>query len=127
MRFLLVSALCLAIMPVAAQDMPPDFKKCLPCHAIGEGAINKVGPQLNGVVGQPAGRVAGYAYSQAMLAAQADGLEWNRQTLTQYLKRPKHLIVGTSMTFAGMTDRAAIDAVIDYLASFDSEGERVTP
>ncbi|KRA45518.1 c-type cytochrome [Devosia sp. Root635] len=127
MRFLLVLALGLVVVPVAAQDMPPAFKRCLPCHAIGEGATNKLGPELNGVVGRPAADAYGYSYSAAMLAAQVDGLEWTRQTLTQFLKRPKHLVVGTSMSFAGMTDRAEIDAIIDYLASFDSGGGRVVP
>lgn len=31
------------------------FGKCKACHAVGEGAKNKVGPELNGIVGRPAG------------------------------------------------------------------------
>lgn len=127
MRVPVIAALCLMALPAAAQDMPAVFKKCQPCHAIGADAANKVGPQLNGVVGLPVGGVGGYSYSPAMQAARASGLEWTRETLTQFLKRPKHLIPGTSMAFAGMTQRAEIDAIIDYLATFDATGARVTP
>ena len=33
------------------------FKKCKACHAVGDGAKNKVGPMLNGIVGATAGQV----------------------------------------------------------------------
>lgn len=128
MRFpVFMSLLVLAAAPVAAQEMPSVFNKCLACHAIGEGAAHKVGPQLNGVVGRPVASQPGYSYSRTMLDAQLDGLEWSRDTLTLYLKRPRHFLPGTSMSFAGMTQRAEIDAIIDYLASFDENGVPVTP
>ena len=41
------------------------FKKCLPCHSIGEGAKNKVGPELNGIDGRHSGTAPGYSYSEA--------------------------------------------------------------
>ena len=62
-----------------------------------------------------------------MQDAQADGLEWTRQTLTLYLKRPRHFLPGTSMSFAGMTQRSEIDAIIDYLVSFDANGGPAAP
>ena len=31
------------------------FNKCLACHSIGEGAKNKVGPELNGIDGRKSG------------------------------------------------------------------------
>ena len=37
---------------VRAQDIAAgksSFNKCMACHAIGEGAKNKVGPELNGL------------------------------------------------------------------------------
>jgi cytochrome c len=128
MRFPVFTSLLLcAVAPAAAQDMPSAFNKCLPCHAIGEGAAHKVGPQLNGVVGRPVASQEGYSYSRSMQDAQADGLEWTRETLTLYLKRPRHFLPGTSMSFAGMTQRAEIDEIIDYLASFDANGAPATP
>lgn len=127
MRFLVVSALCLIVSPVAAQDMPPAFNTCTPCHAIGEGAPNKVGPQLNGVVGLLVGGVGDYSYSAAMIAARDEGMEWDAQTLTRYLKSPKHFMPGTSMAFAGFVNRSDIDAIIAYLETFDVDGIRVEP
>ena len=45
-----------ATAPAAmAQDVAAgksSFNKCLACHAIGEGAKNKVGPELNGLNGR---------------------------------------------------------------------------
>ena len=41
-----------------AQDVAAgksSFNKCLACHAIGEGAKNKVGPELNGLDGRKSG------------------------------------------------------------------------
>ena len=41
-------------------------KTCGGCHSIGENARNGFGPQLNGVIGQLAGTVPGYQFSDAM-------------------------------------------------------------
>ena len=43
-----------------AQDLAAgeqSFKKCLPCHAVGEDARNKVGPLLNGLEGRRSGTI----------------------------------------------------------------------
>lgn len=127
MRLLAICALGLLVIPTAAQEMPAAFNKCRACHEVGEGAPNKAGPKLNGVVDQPAGGVVDYSYSQALLAARDGGLVWTREALTQYLKRPSHMMPGTIMTFAGMTNRAEIDAIIDYMAIFASDGTPTTP
>ena len=42
------------------------FKRCASCHAIGAGAKNKVGPELNGLIGRVAGTAPDYNYSAAM-------------------------------------------------------------
>ena len=53
-----VVAACLAVVPVMtfaegdAAEGEKVFRKCKACHAVGEGAENKVGPQLNGIVGR---------------------------------------------------------------------------
>jgi len=56
------------------------FKKCLPCHSIGEGAKNKIGPAQNGLDGRKAGTVAGFNYSDAN---KSSGITWNEQTFKQ--------------------------------------------
>lgn len=78
------------------------FKKCMACHAVGDGAKNKVGPVLNGVVGRTAGTYEGFNYSQAMKDAGAGGLVWTEEELSKYLENPKELIKGNKMAFAGI-------------------------
>ena len=44
-----------------AQKGKAVFNVCLACHAIGPGAQNKIGPELNGLDGRKAGTVPGFA------------------------------------------------------------------
>jgi len=94
------------------------FKKCKACHAVGEGAKNKVGPVLNGVVGATAGQVADYKYSKAMLEAGEGGLVWDEANLEIYLIKPKDLVKGTKMSFAGLKKEQDRADVIAYLKGF---------
>lgn len=98
-----------------------EFKKCMACHAVGEGATNRVGPVLNNVFGRVAGTFEGYKYSKAMIDAGAGGLTWTHDTLKQYLHAPKDLVPGTKMTFAGMKDDAAIDNLLAYLLTLSPD------
>ena len=95
------------------------FKKCKACHAIGEGAKNKVGPMLNGIVGATAGSAEGFKYSKAMQAKQAEGLVWTEETLDAFLAKPKDYVPGTKMSFAGLKEEEDREHVIEYLASFE--------
>lgn len=92
------------------------FKKCAACHAIGPGASNRVGPELNGLIGRTAGTAEGFSYSDAMKAAGAGGLVWSSETLHTYLENPKGMVPGTKMTFAGLKKLEDRDAVIAYIA-----------
>jgi cytochrome c len=94
-----------------------EFKKCMACHAVGEGAKNRVGPVLNDVFGRVAGTFEGYKYSKAMIDAGAAGLVWTAETLSPYLLKPKDYVPGTKMAFAGMADQVAIDNLLAYLVT----------
>lgn len=91
------------------------FKKCAACHSVGPDARNKIGPILNDVVGRVAGTEAGFSYSQAMVNAGVGGLVWTPETLGPWLHKPKDVVPGTKMTFAGLAEQADIDNVIAYL------------
>ncbi|WP_299880316.1 cytochrome c family protein [uncultured Sulfitobacter sp.] len=95
------------------------FRKCKACHAVGDGAKNKVGPMLNGIVDAAAGANAGFKYSDALKAMAADGLVWDEASLTAYLTKPKDFMDGTKMSFPGLRKEADIDNVIAYLATFE--------
>ncbi len=96
------------------------FKKCTACHAVGEGAKNKVGPELNEIFGRTAGSLEDYKYSKAMIEAGGGGLVWDEATLTTYLTKPKDMVKGTKMAFAGLKKQEDLDNVIAYLATFSS-------
>ena len=92
-----------------------EFKKCMACHAAGEGATNRVGPVLNDVFGRTAGTFEGFKYSKAMIDAGAAGLVWTEESLSTFLHKPKDFVPGTKMTFAGIADQTAIDNLLAYL------------
>lgn len=89
------------------------FKKCKACHSLKEGQ-NKVGPTLFGIIGSKSGAVAGYKYSDAMLAA---NLTWDEATLREFFAKPKDLVPKTKMAFGGLKKEKQIDDLIAYLSS----------
>jgi cytochrome c len=87
------------------------FATCTTCHAI-EAGVNKIGPSLHGVVGRPAGSIAGYSYSSAN---KGSGITWSEDKLFQYLENPQRVVPGTKMSFPGWSDPQKRADVIAYL------------
>ena len=90
---LTLAALCVAGVGWANEFGDPDkgadvFKQCKSCHQIGDGAKDRVGPQLNGIFGRAAGSVDGVKYSKSMIRAGDDGLVWTEETLDAYIENP---------------------------------------
>jgi cytochrome c len=102
-----------------AQEGEKVFRKCKSCHQVGEGAKNRVGPVLNGIVGATVGSVDGFRYSRPMSAAGEDGLEWSETELVAFLENPRTYMKGTKMAFAGLKDGDDLVAVVEYLKSFE--------
>jgi cytochrome c len=98
------------------------FNRCKACHAVGEGAKNRVGPELNDLIGRTAGTAEGYKYSPAMQKAGANGLVWNAESLATYLANPKATVKGTKMAFAGLKGQDDLDNIIAYLETFSKAG-----
>jgi cytochrome c len=120
-----VLALAMVIAPAAqAQDAAAGeqvFKKCLPCHAIGPGAKNKVGPELNGLDGRHAGNAPDYSYTPAN---KNSGNVWNVETFDEYIQDPRAKIPGTKMIFAGIKNEKDIDNLWAYLKQFGPDGNK---
>ncbi|PZX12810.1 cytochrome c [Palleronia aestuarii] len=93
------------------------FRKCQACHAVGEGASNKVGPQLNGVVGRTMGDAEGFKYSSALQEANSEGRIWNEETLAAFLEDPRGYLPGNKMSFRGLPKVEDREAIIAFLAS----------
>jgi cytochrome c len=88
------------------------FKKCASCHNINKGEGAKVGPNLYGVVGRARASMAGFAYSEAL---KAKGGAWDRDSINQFITKPKEYIVGTKMAFPGLKKPQDRADVILYL------------
>ena len=58
---------------------------------MGEGAKNKTGPHLNGIVGRAFGAAEGFRYSKALLARAEEGSVWTEDDLAAFLAKPKKL------------------------------------
>jgi len=88
------------------------------CHSVGENARGGFGPQLNGIIGRPAGTTTDYQYSDAM---KNSGVVWTRDKLAAYIEAPKKVVSGTRMIFWGISDQEKIDNLVDYLATFQAQ------
>ena len=98
------------------------FRKCKACHAVGEGAQNKVGPELNGIVGQRFAAVPDFKYSDVLVAMGEEGKTWTPEELDAFLTKPRDYAKGTKMSFAGLRKEEDRQDVIAYLATFPAEG-----
>ena len=96
------------------------FNKCLACHAIGEGAKNKVGPELNGIDGRKSGTAPDYSYSDAN---KNSGITWGKDVFLEYIKEPKAKIPGTKMVFAGIKKEDEANNLWAFLAQYDKDGK----
>jgi len=103
--------------PVAGEKV---FGLCGVCHRIGPGAMNAVGPVLNGVVGRKAGTYPGFMYSDAN---KNSGVTWTEAALTQYLPDPQKFIPSTPMSI-GVPSAEDVQNVIAYLKQFDAQGNK---
>src|SRR6266446_8398814 len=96
------------------------FNKCLPCHAIGDGAKNKVGPELNGIDGRKSGTAADYSYSDAN---KNSSITWNEAQFKEYIKDPKAKIPGTKMAFAGVKNDKEVNDLWAFISQYDKDGK----
>ncbi|MFN3624442.1 MAG: c-type cytochrome [Hyphomicrobium sp.] len=123
LKWVVAAGLALAMPTVAlAQDKEAGkkvFTKCAPCHAIGPGAKNKVGPELNGILGRAAASVEGFNYSPAL---KASGITWDDAALHEWVADPKKKVPGNKMLFAGVKDETERDDLIAYIESFNADG-----
>lgn len=134
LKFLKASILTFSLVAISSFAFAADvekgekvFKKCKACHAVGEGAKNKVGPHLNEVFGRTAGTIEDYKYSKAMKKAGEEGLVWNDETMDTFLLKPKKLIKKTKMSFSGLKKDADRENIIAYLKTFSSGGQEGEP
>jgi cytochrome c len=121
---LIVAAVLIGVLSVSgmAQDAQKGktvFNICLACHAIGPGAQNKIGPELNGLDGRKAGTVPNFEYSDAN---KNSGIVWNEETFEDYIKNPAAKVPETKMIFPGIKNEQQAKDLWAYISQFDTEG-----
>ena len=126
MKQFLIAALSIAASAgaVLAQDLEAgeaSFRKCAPCHSVGEDAANKVGPVLNGLDGRKAGLVEGFSYSDAN---KNSGITWNEEAFKEYIRDPRAKVPGTKMIFAGIKSDKEVADLWGYLKQFAVNGSK---
>jgi cytochrome c len=99
------------------------FRKCQACHAVGEDAKNKVGPQLNNIIGREIAALEDFKYSDVLAEMGAEGKTWTPEELKAFLEKPRDYAKGTKMAFAGLRKEEERDDVVAYLATFSDESE----
>jgi cytochrome c len=107
-----------------AQDLAAgeqSFRKCLPCHSVGEDAKHKIGPVLNGLDGRKSGTIEGYNYSEANKKAE---ILWGEASFKDYIVAPMAKVPGTKMAFAGIKNETEIANLWAYLKQFKADGKK---
>ncbi len=107
---------------VKAQDAAAgqnSFMLCAICHSVGEGAMNKLGPILNGLDGRRSGAVEGFNYSDPMKNA---GIVWSEATFKEFMPNPAAKVPGTRMIVA-VRDEKDIANLWAYLKQFGPDGK----
>lgn len=100
------------VVEVAAVSGPPKaFSRCAVCHNAEKGAPDKIGPNLWGVYGHPAGQ-GSYNFSTAL---KESGVILDDATLHAWLENPRKFVPGNRMSFPGLRDEAKRQEIIDYL------------
>src|SRR3982075_4598107 len=114
------SAIASTALAQDAEAGKTSCNKCMACHAVGDGAKNKVGPELNGIDGRKSGTAEGYSYSDAN---KNSGITWNKEQFLEYIKDPKAKIPGTKMIFPGIKNEKEANDLWAFLAQYDKDGK----
>lgn len=97
------------------------FHLCLPCHSIGPGAQNKVGPELNGLDGRHSGNAPDFDYSDAN---KKSGIVWNEANFKKYIHDPQAMVPGTKMIFPGIKNDQQVNDLWAYVSQFKADGSK---
>ena len=95
-------------------------RDCAACHEIGPGAASlSNGPELNGIIGMPAGDEPGFGYSDSN---RKSGVIWSAKTFDAFIANPKAVMPGTSMAYPGLKGAGDRKALLAYISAFDAHG-----
>jgi cytochrome c len=85
---------------------------CRTCHTTKEGD-NRLGPNLNNVIGRKAGSLPNYGYSSAMKGAD---FVWDKEKLDRFIAKPDEVVPGNNMKpYGGLPSAEDRSKVIVFL------------
>lgn len=89
------------------------FRACSVCHALRADAPQRAGPHLESLFGRQVGAVAGYRYSQALVAAD---FQWTEERLKALFRLgPDKYLPGTKMPVQKITNDESLEALVLFL------------
>jgi cytochrome c len=110
--WLLSAPASLAQQPASDDAAQQAFNNtCRTCHSVKEGD-NRLGPNLNKIVGRKAGSLPDYNYSPAMKDAD---LVWDQDKLTRFMVKPDEVVSGNKMQPYGGISSDEAAKVVAYL------------
>ncbi|MFN3937510.1 MAG: c-type cytochrome [Gemmobacter sp.] len=133
-RLGLIAAGLSALLPFVAGAVPigdPENgakvyqRQCAQCHQIGEGATDRLGPNLNRVFDRRFGSVPGFRYSPAIRRMGEEGVTWTIERLDAYITDPRGLIPGTRMSYRGLRDEGQRGDLIAFLRDFSDMPQNI--
>ena len=130
-RFLLVLLMVFAL-PACSKAADVEAGKvffqanCALCHDASPAKATFQGPPLFGVAGRKAGSVAGFDYSAALKALNAQGKTWTDANLDAFLADPQQMAPGTAMPVKvdSADDRKHVIAYLASLTGSTAKSER---
>lgn len=112
LMLLLFTSSSLAQQPASDDAAHQAFNNsCRTCHSVKEGD-NRLGPNLNKIVGRKAGSLPNYNYSPSMKEA---GFVWDQDKLTRFMIKPDEVVSGNKMQPYGGVSAEEAAKVIAYL------------
>lgn len=112
LTLLLSAPSALAQQPASDEAAHQAFNNsCRTCHSMKEGD-NRLGPNLNKIVGRKAGSLPDYTYSSSMKAA---GFVWDQDKLTRFMVKPDEVVSGHKMQPYGGVSAEEAAKIVAYL------------
>lgn len=119
---ILAALLAFSAAPAFAQDAAGNaeagqrvFNQCRACHSINQGGRAMVGPNVFGIVGRRAGSFEGFRYSRPMHEKHEQNFVWNLDNLRAYIRNPRDVAPGGSMSFPGLCNEQQLNDLLAYL------------
>lgn len=112
LTLLVIAPSSLAQQPANDETAQQAFNNsCRTCHSVKEGD-NRLGPNLNKIVGRKAGSLPNYNYSPSMKDA---GLVWDPDKLARFMVKPDEVVSGNKMQPYGGVSADEATKIVAYL------------